>query len=130
MVRVRSLDVGGSFGSKFRTYPEEALLGWYARDLGRPVAWTETRTESMLGLGHGRGQVQHVTIGGRRDGTIEMFRNHVLQDSGAYPLVGAILTLQTKHMLTGVYAIAEASSSVNRSSRIRRRWALSGGRAP
>ena len=109
MVRVRSLDVGGSFGSKFRTYPEEALLGWFARDLGRPVAWTETRTESMLGLGHGRGQVQHVTIGGRRDGTIEMFRNHVLQDSGAYPLVGAILTLQTKHMLTGVYAIAEAS---------------------
>ena len=109
MVRVRSLDVGGSFGSKFRTYPEEALLGWFARELGRPVTWTETRTESMLGLGHGRGQVQHVTIGGRRDGTIEVFRNHVLQDSGAYPLIGAILTLQTKHMLTGVYAIAEAS---------------------
>ncbi len=109
MVRVRSLDVGGSFGAKFRAYPEEALLGWFSRALGRPVTWTETRTESMLGLGHGRGQVQRVTIGGRRDGTIEVFANRVIQDSGAYPLIGAILTLQTRHMLTGVYRIPHAS---------------------
>lgn len=108
-VRVASPDVGGSFGAKFRAYPEEALLGWFARTLGRPVTWTETRSNSMTGMGHGRAQVQFVTIGGRRDGTIEKFSNHVIQDSGAYPLVGALLPRMTEMMLTGVYTIDDAA---------------------
>ncbi|MDW3214408.1 MAG: xanthine dehydrogenase family protein molybdopterin-binding subunit [Ilumatobacteraceae bacterium] len=108
-VRVVSPDVGGSFGAKFRAYPEEALLGWFARRFDRPVAWTETRSESMVGLGHGRGQIQHVTLGGRRDGTIEKYSNHVLQDTGAYPLIAAYLPRLTMTMLTGVYAIEDAA---------------------
>lgn len=108
-VRVVSPDVGGSFGAKFRAYPEEALLGWFARELGRPVAWIETRTESMVSLAHGRAQVHHVTIGGRRDGTIECYHDRVVQDAGAYPLVGAFLPRMTQTMLTGVYAIPSAS---------------------
>ena len=63
-VRVISPDVGGGFGAKAEPYPEELLVGWLAHRLQRPVRWTETRSESMLGLGHGRGQVQYVTIGG------------------------------------------------------------------
>ncbi|HUF97200.1 MAG TPA: xanthine dehydrogenase family protein molybdopterin-binding subunit [Ilumatobacter sp.] len=107
-VRVVTPDVGGSFGAKFRTYPEEALLGWFARDLGRPVTWTETRSASMTGLAHARGQIQTVTIGGRRDGTIEKYSNHVVQDAGAYPLV-ALLPRMTQIMLTGVYTIDDAA---------------------
>jgi len=38
-------DVGGGFGAKSGTYPEEILLGWFAQRLGRPVRWTETRGE-------------------------------------------------------------------------------------
>ena len=45
---------------KIGTYPEELLVAWLAIRLDRPVRWVETRSESMVGLGHGRGQVQHV----------------------------------------------------------------------
>ena len=107
-VRVISPDVGGGFGAKGANYPEELLMGWLARKVGRPVKWVETRSESMLNLGHGRGQVQDVELGGSRDGTISAYRIHVLQDSGAYPRMGAVLPFMTRTMATGVYAIPDA----------------------
>ena len=107
-VRVISPDVGGGFGAKGTTYPEELLMGWLARKVGRPVKWVEARSESMLNLGHGRGQVQDVELGGTRDGTISAYKVHVLQDSGAYPRMGAVLPFMTRTMLTGVYAIPDA----------------------
>ena len=54
-VRVIAPDVGGGFGAKIGGYPEELLLGWLSRQVGRPVRWLETRSENMVGLGHGRG---------------------------------------------------------------------------
>ena len=54
-VRVIVPDVGGGFGAKSRTYPEELALGFYARAVGRPVRWTETRSENMVAMPHGRG---------------------------------------------------------------------------
>ena len=107
-VLVITPDVGGSFGAKFRCYPEEALLGWLARRLGRPCAWAETRTQSMTGLGSGRGQIQDVVIGGSRDGRITAYQLHVIQDSGAYPLIAGFLPRMTMAMFTGVYDIARA----------------------
>ncbi len=103
-VRVIVPDVGGGFGAKGSASPEELLVGWVARAVGRPVRWIENRTESMLALGHGRAQIQDVTIGGRRDGTVERYRLHVLQDAGAYPRIGAVLPWMTRTMLSGVYA--------------------------
>ncbi|MEA3077010.1 MAG: aerobic carbon-monoxide dehydrogenase large subunit [Actinomycetota bacterium] len=110
-VRVISPDVGGGFGAKGANYPEELLMGWLSKQAGRPVKWIETRSESMVNLGHGRGQIQDVTIGGRRDGTIEAYRIKVLQDSGAYPRMGAVLPFMTRTMATGVYAIPNAEFS-------------------
>ena len=107
-VLVITPDVGGSFGAKFRCYPEEALLGWLARRLGRPCAWIETRTQSMTGLGSGRGQIQDVVIGGSRDGRIAAYQLYVLQDSGAYPLIAGFLPRMTMAIFTGVYDIASA----------------------
>jgi aerobic carbon-monoxide dehydrogenase large subunit len=104
-VRVVAPDVGGGFGAKIGSYPEELLLAWLARRVGRPVRWLETRSENMVGLGHGRGQRQTVEIGGRRDGTVEAYRITVLQDSGAYPSMGAVLPFMTRVMASGVYAI-------------------------
>src|SRR3954465_15186291 len=63
-------DVGGGFGAKFGVSIEDLLLAVLAQRLGRPMRWTETRTENMLSMGHGRAQLQTVTIGGRRDGTV------------------------------------------------------------
>ncbi|MBV9953141.1 MAG: xanthine dehydrogenase family protein molybdopterin-binding subunit, partial [Acidimicrobiia bacterium] len=82
-VRVITPDVGGGFGAKTTVTAEEQLLPWLARTLDRPVRWSETRTESMLGLGHGRAQYQVAELGGTRDGRIEAYRLTVVQDAGA-----------------------------------------------
>lgn len=106
-VRVISPDVGGGFGAKMGGYAEELLVAWLARHLDRPLEWVETRSESMVGLGHGRAQVQNVTIGGSRNGRIEAYRIEVVQDAGAYPAIGAMLPFMTRTMASGVYDMAK-----------------------
>ncbi|MGZ8594913.1 MAG: xanthine dehydrogenase family protein molybdopterin-binding subunit, partial [Actinomycetota bacterium] len=103
-VRTIAPDVGGGFGAKLQVYPEYLAVAKAAVLAGRPVRWAETRTESMLGLTHGRGQVQRVRIGARRDGTIVGLRADLLADMGAYP-IAAFLPVTTQEMLSGVYAI-------------------------
>ena len=107
-VHVVTPDVGGGFGAKASVYREDIVVGWCAQRLGRPVRWTETRSESMLGLGHGRAQVQHVRIGGTREGLVQAYRLEILQDSGAYPAFGAVLPFMTRIMTSGPYKIPRA----------------------
>jgi carbon-monoxide dehydrogenase large subunit len=104
-VRVIAPDVGGGFGAKAAFYPEEQILGWIAKRVGRPVRWVETRSESMMTLGHGRGQVQFVELGGNSDGKLLAYRCTVLQDCGAYPALGAFLPVLTRTMASGTYDI-------------------------
>jgi carbon-monoxide dehydrogenase large subunit len=109
-VRVIVPDVGGAFGGKHGTYPEEVMVGWLARRLGRPVRWAETRTEHMLAFAHGRGQVQHARLGGSRDGRILAYELHVLQDCGAYPSqFGPMLPMMTRLMASGCYKVPRVS---------------------
>jgi carbon-monoxide dehydrogenase large subunit len=110
-VRVITPDVGGGFGAKNGTYAEDVVVALVARTLGRPVRWAETRTESMLGLVHGRGQEITATIGGARDGRVLGFRSHVTQDDGAYPLVGSILPMFARNLASGVYDIPNVDVS-------------------
>ena len=104
-VHVIAPDVGGGFGAKNDPSVEEILLPWISRRLDRPVRWLETRSENMVGMPHGRGQVNHVELGGNRDGTIKAYRLSILADAGAYPGMGALLTYMTRIMVSGVYAI-------------------------
>jgi carbon-monoxide dehydrogenase large subunit len=106
MVRVIVPDVGGGFGAKAGTAPEDILVAWLARRVGRPVRWAETRSENMVALGHGRAQHQELTLGGMRDGTVRAYRMKILQDAGAYPEIGAILPMLTSMCASGPYAIA------------------------
>ena len=110
-IRVISREVGGSFGAKSRPHVEECLLGLLARRCGRPVRWNPPRSLDMINLGHGRGQIQTITIGGDRDGTIKAYKVHVLQEAGAYPMMGAGLPGNTRVMLTGCYSIPTAEFS-------------------
>ncbi|HEX7525975.1 MAG TPA: molybdopterin cofactor-binding domain-containing protein, partial [Gaiellaceae bacterium] len=103
-VRVIAPDVGGGFGAKMLSV-EELLIVWLARKVGKPVRWTETRSESMVALSHGRAQHQSYTIGGTRDGKVLAYRLEALQDCGAYPVLGAFLPNLTGLMASGVYAI-------------------------
>jgi carbon-monoxide dehydrogenase large subunit len=107
VVRVITPDVGGAFGAKIGTYPEEMLLGPISKVLGRPVRWRESRSESMMNMGHGRSQLQHVTIGGSRDGRVTHYQMHLFQDAGAFMDVGGVLGFaMTRPMAQAVYDIA------------------------
>ena len=110
LVRVITPDVGGAFGAKFGADPEHAVVAWAARHFGRPARWTETRFENLLTMTHGRAQRHTVTIGGSRDGDVRAYRLEVVQDSGAYPRIGALLPSLTILMATGPYDIPNAEA--------------------
>ncbi|GAA4889503.1 xanthine dehydrogenase family protein molybdopterin-binding subunit [Saccharopolyspora cebuensis] len=103
-IRVIAPDVGGGFGGKLQVTPEEVLTFVVARELGRPVKWTETRSESMVSAHHGRDQVQKLSLAARRDGTVTGLKVELLADMGAYlrlvtpgvPILGAF-------MFNGIY---------------------------
>ena len=69
------------------------------------MKWTETRSENMVAMWHGRGQVHHVEMGLKRDGTIIGLRVRTIADAGAYPAIGAFLPFFTQMMAQNVYAI-------------------------
>jgi aerobic carbon-monoxide dehydrogenase large subunit len=109
-VHVITPDVGGGFGAKIGADPEFALVAWLAKRTGRPVRWTESRSENMTGMVQGRAQFQTVTIGGSRDGKVQAYRLDVLADAGAYPRIGVLLPMFTRMMAPGVYDIPKVES--------------------
>ena len=105
-VRVIAPHVGGAFGGKVGVVAEHAVVIEAARRFGRPVRWTETRSENLQGMPHGRAQVQFAELGLRADGTIVGLRCRVIGDSGAYAGFGGALALgPTRTMSQGVYNI-------------------------
>ena len=110
-VRVIAPAVGGGFGAKAALYVEHIIAAAAARALGRPVKWTETRSENMTAMHHGRGQIQYVELGLKRDGTFTALRGRIVQDAGAYPTIGAFLPYLTRSMGQGVYRIPKVEIS-------------------
>ncbi len=106
-VRAIAPDVGGGFGAKggWGCYPEDVVLAWAARRVGRPLRWTESRSEAMVAMGHGRGSRHALRIGGTRDGKVLAYEALALQDSGAYPAMGTFVTNNLRNSGTGVYDI-------------------------
>jgi len=98
-IRVIAPDVGGGFGSKLDYYREEAIAAVIAGKLGRPVKWTESRSEGFQATIHGRDQIQDVEIAATRDGHLLGLKVDLLADMGAYlqiitpgiPLLGAFM---------------------------------------
>ncbi len=110
-VRVIAPDVGGGFGGKGLDV-EDVLLAALARELDQPVRWTESRSEHMVALHHGRAQWVDFELGGDRDGTVKALRLRILQDAGAYPNLGAFLPHFTQMMSSGVYAIGRIEADI------------------
>ena len=111
-VRVIAPNVGGSFGAKHLS-AEGVVAAKLALELGRPVKWVETRSENMVALSHGRGQVQYVELGLKRDGTMVGMRCRMIGDAGGYAGFGGVLVLgQTKLMAQGVYHIPDIAFDV------------------
>jgi carbon-monoxide dehydrogenase large subunit len=97
--------VGGGFGPKAAVYIEYLVAAGAALALNRPVKWTETRSEDMVSLVHGRDYEMNAKLGLKRDGTIVGLDAKVVASAGAYPAIGAILPLLTQLMSVGVYSI-------------------------
>jgi carbon-monoxide dehydrogenase large subunit len=105
-VRVIAPEVGGAFGSKLNVYAEEALLGYLALKLNRPVKWIEERRENIQATIHGRGQVGEVEAAVKKDGTLLGLRYRVVADIGAYhQLFTPAIPPFTGLMLSGCYKI-------------------------
>ncbi|GAB93908.1 xanthine dehydrogenase family protein molybdopterin-binding subunit [Gordonia rhizosphera] len=103
-IRVIAPDVGGGFGGKLQVTPEEVLTLLAARRLGKPVKYTETRSESMQAAHHGRDQIQKLTIAARRDGTVTAMKAELLADMGAYlRLVTSGVPILGAFMYNGIY---------------------------
>ena len=104
-VRCIAPDVGGGFGGKGHVYPEDILIAYLARRLGRPVKWVEDRHEHILNSAHSRDNVYDVEIGFDDDGRILAVTSSFVVDSGAYTPVGVgIAGNSIAHML-GPYDI-------------------------
>ena len=82
--RVISPDVGGAFGAKMGPYPEEYLIPVVSKLVGRPVKWTETRSENLTSTSHGRGHVFDVEAAASADGKLLGLRVLQKTDVGAY----------------------------------------------
>jgi carbon-monoxide dehydrogenase large subunit len=91
-IRVVSPDVGGGFGLKGGTFPDDALVLWAARKVGRPVKWTATRSESMLTDHAGRDHVCYGEMALDAHGKILAIRARCLFNVGAY-FVGAAMVV-------------------------------------
>jgi len=98
-LRVIAPDVGGGFGSKLQVTAEEVLTLLIGRKLGRPVKWTESRSEGNLAVHHGRDQIQRIKVAADSDGRLRGLSVDLLADMGAYlmlvtpgvPLLGAFM---------------------------------------
>src|SRR5580692_9690445 len=109
-IRVVVPDVGGGFGAKVGIDRDAIVVAWAARKTGRALRWAETRGENLVGMTQGRAQLQHVKIGGNRDGRILAYRIDVIQDAGAYGRIGLLLPSLTCLMAPGVYDIPEVQT--------------------
>ncbi|HJP75191.1 MAG TPA: molybdopterin cofactor-binding domain-containing protein [Pseudonocardiaceae bacterium] len=105
-LRVIAPDVGGGFGGKIAVLPEELLAISIAQRLGKPVKWTESRSDCMLTAHHGRDQIQDLTLAARRDGTVTGLKVELLADMGAYlGLVGPGVPILGAFMFNAIYKI-------------------------
>ncbi|AEE93949.1 Carbon-monoxide dehydrogenase (acceptor) [Acidianus hospitalis W1] len=111
-IRVIQPDVGGAFGSKIITHPEQYAVAKLAMKLGVPLKWVPTRTEEMISAGHGRDKRFKFKVGFTRDGKITALVGTIIGDLGA-PYADANddesgNVLSTSRMILGPYKIRDA----------------------
>jgi carbon-monoxide dehydrogenase large subunit len=98
-LRVIAPDVGGGFGGKLQVTPEEVITLLVANKLGKPVKYTETRSESLQAAHHGRAQVQRLTLSATKEGKVTGLHVDLLADMGSHlglvtpgvPVLGAFM---------------------------------------
>jgi carbon-monoxide dehydrogenase large subunit len=99
-------DVGGGFGVRGEFHPEDFLIPWTARKLGRPVKWVEDRRENLLAANHSRDIEAELEIVCEKDGTVVALRGRLWVDMGAYARAnGTMVARNAAQMMSGPYRI-------------------------
>lgn len=105
-IRVIQPHVGGAFGLKLPTFPEEPLVCHLAMRLGRPVRWIEERTENLLAGGHAREMELEFEAGYEPDGRVTALDVRLIADVGApSALCGWGMGNVAAFLIPGVYKI-------------------------
>jgi carbon-monoxide dehydrogenase large subunit len=105
-IRVVARDVGGGFGMKGNIYPEEAVIVWAARRVGRPIKWIPSRSEAFLGDNDGRDQEVKAELALDAEGKFLALRWTGANNIGAYIQgVGALLIVASLQLASTVYDI-------------------------
>jgi len=102
-IRCVALDVGGGFGIKGHVYPEDLLVPFIAREIGRPVQWIEDRREHLMCACHSRDQTHDVEVGFDDEGKILAYRDDFVVDCGCWNPIGAGIAYNTAVHLLGPY---------------------------
>jgi len=106
-------DVGGGFGVRGEFYPEDFLIPFAARQVGRPVKWIEDRREHLMATNHSREVDCDIEIACTRDGVILGLRGHVYGDMGAYIRTnGGVVPAKAAQFLPGPYRICDVAITV------------------
>ena len=113
-IRVQTPDVGGGFGMKLQTHPEDALLCLAAKDLGRPVKWTATRSESFLSDAQARDLITQAEGAFDESGKLVAIRAKSVSSLGAYysSFGAGIHSLFSAGLLGGMYDVSIMHASV------------------
>ncbi|HEX9894592.1 MAG TPA: molybdopterin cofactor-binding domain-containing protein, partial [Gemmatimonadales bacterium] len=113
-VRVIAPEVGGGFGSKIPVYADEALVSLASMDTGRPVKWTEDRSENYKATIHGRDHIEYVELCGTKDGRITGLRTEVYAGLGAYASTAApgVPTILHGLIYPGPYTIPNVQGTI------------------
>jgi len=106
LIRVHGVDAGGGFGVRGEFYPEDFLIPWLARRLGRPVKWAEDRAEHLVAVNHSRQQYHRIAAAFDGDGRILGLADDIAHDNGAYFRThGVAVPELTVAMLPGPYRV-------------------------
>jgi carbon-monoxide dehydrogenase large subunit len=103
-IRVIAPDVGGGFGGKLQVTSEELIAFAAAKRLGKPVKYTESRSESLVSAHHGRDVIQDIELTAKRDGTVLGLQVNLIANMGAYlGLVGPGVPILGAFMYNAIY---------------------------
>lgn len=113
-VKMHRCDAGGGFGVRGELYPEDILVAYLARLLGRPVKWTEDRAEHLVAVNHSRDQAHRIAGAFDSRGRLLAIRDEIWHDNGAYIRThGLTVPELTVSMLPGPYRMAGFEATVH-----------------
>ncbi len=111
-IRVIAPTVGGGFGQKAHFFAEDFILPWLAKEIRKPIKWTEDRREHLLSTAHAKQCTMYVQIAFKNDGTIVGMKTKNIGDSGAYsiyPWSGLIESVVGNNGSPGAFKVQNVS---------------------